>query len=316
MTNEIRVKPAMPYSLDQLQVFLAVHDAGGFAAAARQLNRAQSAVTYAIRQLEEDTGLVLFDRAHYRPQLTDAGRTLLPRARRIVMELTEFHQQAKDFAKGVEAELCVVVNEFADLSMVVAALQRLHSAYPSVRVQLIQQPFGDDLDMIRQGTAQLGILPEVRPLGHAFVSNWIGRQQLVAVVAPQHPLATKSQPMDIDEVQGHLQIVWSRAGKQSSQQVLPLSQQQDLGIHSLDTWRVTELATKRQFILAGLGWGSLPMHLVRDDIAQGRLVEIQLTSWEGRDRMPSFDVCVCRLKQLRLGPAARFLVETLSAAVE
>jgi DNA-binding transcriptional LysR family regulator len=203
------------------------------------------------------------------------------------------------------------VNEFADLSVVVTALQQLHLAYPSVQVQLVQQPFGDDLAMIRQGSAQLGILPEVQPLGHAFVSHGIGRQHLVAVAAPQHPLATKPQPIDSAELQGHLQIVWSRAEHQSSSQVLPLSQQQDLGVHSLDTWRVTELATKRQFILAGLGWGSLPIHLVRDDIAQGRLVELKLTSWEGRDRMPSFDICVCRLKQLRLGPAGKFLLGSL-----
>lgn len=316
MPQPLAEKSLMPYSLDQLQVFIAVHEAGGFAAAARRLNRAQSAITYAIRQLEEHTGLVLFDRRHYRPQLTDAGRVLLLRARRIVAELTEFHHQAQDFAIGVEAELSVVVNEFADLSLVVEALKSMHSVYPSVRVQLTQQPFGTDLEMVRQGGAMLGVIPEIAPLGTEFVSKWVAHQQLVAVAAPHHPLAHAVMPMDIDVVQGHLQIVWTRGNDKNSRHILPMHSQQDLGIHSLDTWHVTELTTKRQCILAGLGWGSLPLHLVREDLAQGRLVELQLSSWEGRDRMPTFDVCVCRLKQLRLGPAAHYLVQQLSSLTE
>jgi DNA-binding transcriptional LysR family regulator len=309
----------LPYSLDQLQVFLTVVDMGGFASAARHLNRAQSAITYAIRTLEEHTGLILFDRGHYRPQLTEAGRTLLPRARRIVAELVEFHQQAHEFALGVEAELNIVVNEFADLSLVVTALKQMRAQYPSVRVRMTQQAFGEDIDMIRRGIAQLGFIPEIAPLGNEFVSNWVAQQRLVAVAAPQHPLANQAMPMDVESLQRHLQIVWTRSTETMvapKSAVLPMNKQQDLGIHSLDTWYVTELTTKRQCILAGLGWGSLPLHLIRDDLACGALVELKLTSWEGRDRMPGFDLCVCRLKKLKLGPAATFLIAAMAGQVD
>ena len=67
-------------TLDQFAVFAAVVDAGSFAAAARRMNRAQSAITYAIQKLEEQSGVVLFDRAAYRAELTEAGRALLPAA--------------------------------------------------------------------------------------------------------------------------------------------------------------------------------------------------------------------------------------------
>jgi DNA-binding transcriptional LysR family regulator len=77
---------AMHYSLDQFQTFLAVVDHGVCRCGAR-LGRSQSTITYAIRALEEQTGLILFDRAHYRPQLTSAGKALLPRARRLVEDL-------------------------------------------------------------------------------------------------------------------------------------------------------------------------------------------------------------------------------------
>jgi DNA-binding transcriptional LysR family regulator len=305
----------LPYSLDQLQVLIAVVDMGGFAAAARHLGRAQSAITYAIRMLEEHTGLILFDRAHYRPQLTDAGRTLLPRARRIVAELIEFHQHAHDFSRGVEAELSIVINEFACTDLLIAALKQMRALYPSVKVRLTQQPFGEDIEMIRRGSAQMGFIPEIAPLGNEFASAWVARQRLVAVAAPQHPLAHQPMPMDIESLQRHLQIVWTRSAEMQAvhkSALLPLGKPQDLGIHSLDTWYVTELKTKRQCILAGLGWGSLPLHLIQDDLTSGTLVELKLTSWEGRDRMPAFDLCMCRLKKLKLGPAATFLMAAMA----
>src|SRR3954466_12013275 len=93
-------------SIDQFVIFVAIVDEGGFAAAARRLNRAQSAITYAIQKLEDQSGLQLFDRSGYRPSLTDAGSALLPRARRILQDIADYRHQARGIAEGLEAELC------------------------------------------------------------------------------------------------------------------------------------------------------------------------------------------------------------------
>lgn len=301
MTNN---KPLLKYSLDQMQVFVEVIDSGGFAAAARTLGRAQSAITYAIRSLEEETGLVLFDRAHYRPQLTHAGLALLPRVRRLLEDLEDFHLHAHDFAHGVEAELSLVVNEFADIRPVIRALQDMQNDYPSVKVRLVQQPFGDDLDMVRSGEAQVGVVAEIMQLGNEFVSHHLFEHQLVAVAAKNHPAAQLSSPVTIETLRGHLQIVWTRLN--------PTSTTSDWGIHSLDTWHVTDLDTKLKFLRAGLGWGSMPRHLVEDDLARGDLIALDMQSWEGRDRMPVYSISVVRLKKSILGPAAlRFIEQVL-----
>jgi DNA-binding transcriptional LysR family regulator len=68
-------------TLDQIRIFLAVAETGSFSKAAKRLHRAQSAVTYGVQKLEAQFGIPLFDRAGYRPVLTEAGRALLPRAR-------------------------------------------------------------------------------------------------------------------------------------------------------------------------------------------------------------------------------------------
>ena len=70
-------------TLDQLRVFLLVAEQGSFSAAARSLRRAQSAVSYAIGNLERVLGVLLFEREGRRPSLTEAGRSLLSETRAI-----------------------------------------------------------------------------------------------------------------------------------------------------------------------------------------------------------------------------------------
>ena len=90
-------------SADQVAVFLAVVEHGTFAGAAKALRRAQSAVTYAIKRLEEAVGEPLFDRTEYRPTLTPAGRALLPNARRIADAVSAFQARAASLSQGLEA---------------------------------------------------------------------------------------------------------------------------------------------------------------------------------------------------------------------
>src|SRR6202142_1116832 len=99
-------------TLDQIRVFLSVVDEGSFPKAAKSLHRAQSAVTYAIRKLEAEIGVPLFDRSAYRSVLTPAGRGLLTRARRIAEEAGAFREEARGLARGLEAELSIVLDAF------------------------------------------------------------------------------------------------------------------------------------------------------------------------------------------------------------
>src|ERR1700751_2997019 len=97
-------------TLDQIRIFLAVADTGSFSRAAKQLNRAQSAVSSGIQKLEAQFGIPLFDRTAYRPALTEAGRALLPRARRIALETKAVRDAARRLASGVEAVQAVVLD--------------------------------------------------------------------------------------------------------------------------------------------------------------------------------------------------------------
>ena len=78
----------MTISLDALAVLDAIDRRGSFAAAALELDRVPSAITYTIRTLEDTLDVLLFDRRGHRAKLTPAGRTLLEDGRRLLAELT------------------------------------------------------------------------------------------------------------------------------------------------------------------------------------------------------------------------------------
>lgn len=290
------------FTLDQFAVFVSVVDHHGFAAAARHLGRAQSAITYAIKGLEHQTGVRLFDRSGYRPSLTDAGRALLPRARRLLADLADYRQQAMNFSAGVEAGLAVVADLFVPVPLVVAALAQVHRDYPSVSVKLIVDAPRVATELLKSGEAQIGVLSAQQPFGAELQTVRWTEHDLVAVASPLHPLAAIDSIAPAD-LHGHMQLVWIPSQASAERPVA--------GVHALDRWYVTDLTTKRTLLLAGLGWGSLPDHLVDDDLAAGRLVRLNLQSWEGSDRMPRYATVAAWRRDSSLGPAATRLTEAL-----
>jgi DNA-binding transcriptional LysR family regulator len=294
-------------TLDQIAVFLAVVDHGGFAAAARQLGRAQSAVTYAIRGLEEATGLLLFDRSTYRPTLTDAGRMLLPRARHLAADMVEIRRQAEAFSKGVEASIGLVVDPLVPLAPVARALGSLHAAFPSVQVRLHAHASLQSALPIPSTGNWIGLLSMIpnRPFGSEFEAVQWGSVPLVAVAAPTHPLAATSGPLTPENVRGHMQIVYT-----SPDSVLD---SEDRGVHALDRWYTTDWRAKMVLIREGTGWGSLPSHIAQPEIDAGLLIELRMKRWEGNDQMPRIPIAIVRRADLYIQPAAQALIAALRA---
>ena len=154
-------------TLDQIQIFLAVVDEGSFSKAAKKLNRAQSAVTYGIQKLEAQIGLPLFDRTAYRPTLTEAGRTLLLRARRIAEETNAFRDTARSLASGLEAELTIVLDSMFPMPPVVEALRAFTDGSRPFRRASTSSPSA------RRGTGARGHLHDRIAPAHLQRYGWV-----------------------------------------------------------------------------------------------------------------------------------------------
>ncbi len=250
-------------TLDQLQVLLATVEHGSFSGAARALNRAQSAVTHAIQRLETQLGVELFDRSGYRPVLTVAGQALLPRARRLLEESDRLRAQARDIASGLEAEITMVVEALFPMQRLVEALSEFSRRYPSVATRIYVEALGAATGLVLDGTSALGLLPAFCSETDALVRQPLLTVELVAVAAPRHPLALIDGPIPPETLNAHVQLVLTdRSG---------LTGTRDYGVLASRTWRLGDLGAKHAMLRAGLGWGTMPRHMVEGDLEDGKL---------------------------------------------
>src|SRR3954469_17482797 len=291
-------------TLDQFAVFAAIADAGSFAAAARRMNRAQSAITYAIQKLEAQSGVVLFDRSAYRAELTEAGRALLPRARRVLDDVDDFRLQATGVKEGVEAELSLVVDSFVP-DFLPPALKDFKDAFPLVQLRLSVEFFQGTAAALQEGWADLALMAATMPQAGDLERVQCGEIELVAVAAPDHPLAQFKRPFAPELLRDHLQLVLSSRTE--------VRDRRDYGVLAVKRWRVTDINLRHKLLLAGIGWCSMPRNLVDADLAEGRLIELRPRRWEGADRMPRFPLVIAHRRDKALGPAARWLVKRLAA---
>jgi DNA-binding transcriptional LysR family regulator len=293
-------------SFDQLQVLLAVVEAGSFSGAARRLNRAQSAVTYAVQRLEEQLGTALFDRTAYRPSLTEAGRTLLPRMQLIADEMRALGDQALGIAQGLEPELCLVVDAMFPMCALLDALRTFGTRFPTVPPRIYVESLGGASELVLNGTAALGLLMTFSSDFAALVRLPLLEITLVRVAAPSHPLSRFDGPVPRDELRRHVQLVLAdRSG---------LTGNRDYGVFSSQTWRLADLGAKHAMLTAGLGWGGMPAHLVADDLAAGRLCRIEIAA--GQDEDVTLPLCAAYRQDRPPGPAGRWLLGHLTGRME
>jgi DNA-binding transcriptional LysR family regulator len=262
-------------------------------------------VTYGIQKLEAQFGIPLFDRTAYRPALTEAGCALLPRARRIAEETNAFRDTARSLASGLEAELTIVLDSMFPIRAVVEALRAFTAKFPTVTPRIYVQSLGAAAELVLDGTCMIGLLP-------LFFSDMALLKRfplltvdLIPVVAPNHPLAELDGPIDPNVLQQHVQLVLTDRSS--------LTAGRDYGVLSSRTWRLADLGAKHSMLLAGLGWGNMPSHLVQNDVAQGRLKAIRPMDFDSR--AAQLVMCGAYLADHRLGPAGQWMIEHLSAVV-
>ena len=287
-------------TLDQFAVFVAVADSGSFAAAAREMGRAQSAITYAIKKLEDQSGTQLFDRSSYRPSLTDAGCALLPRVRRILDEVGEFRLHAHGIARGLEAEIDVVVDAFLPVSTITPILRDFHETFPMVRVRLTADWQNAAVDALMEGRADVGMIVEFGPLPSELESVVFDQMDLIAVASPDHPLASLTGKIGPDVLRDHLQIVVANPNASRNERVY--------GATGINRWHVSDNHIRRALIEAGLGWGSMPRTMVEDALHSGRLLQLHPERWDASNRMPRFRLSAVKRRDRALGPAATWLM--------
>lgn len=254
-------------TLDQLQILVAVADTGSFSAAGRKLKRAQSVVSYGIANLEAQLGLKLFEREGVRePQLTDVGKAMLEDARRMIDVLQRMRSRVDGYNQGLEAEVALSVDVALPSPVLVKVLKAFQAQFPTVMLRLHIGTLGLIPDYVFSGQADLGIGGLLGEVNVHLIP--IGSMSMVPAAAPSHPLAQLPKPVALEDVREYTQLVVTDQSERTKGR--------DYGVFAYQTWRLTDMRTKHMLMRAGLGWGGLPRWLIADDLASGRLVELDL----------------------------------------
>ena len=285
-------------SLDQLRIFVTVAEQGSFGGAARTLGRAVSAISYGIAQIEAQLGLTLLEReGSRRPVLTEAGRGLLAEAKSILDGADTLIAKARSLHAGLESEVSLVVDVMVPGDATAASLREFRALFPTVALRLQVEALGAVAGCLLDGSAGLAIGGPVMASHPELERQAIGAVDLVPVAAPGHPLTKAS--IEPGESRKHLQLVLSDRS--------PLTEGREFSVLSPQSWRLADLGAKHALLKEGIGWGNMPRHMVADDLAQGRLMLLDLPEKPGTD----YTLSALWRRDVRLGPATSWLIDAM-----
>ncbi len=264
----------MPFSAEQVSLFLAVLDAGSFSAAARRLGRVPSAVSMAIAQLEAELDLQLFERRGREPRPTAAARALEPQARLLAEQLQQLNWQALALHQGLEERLTLAIAPELLSTLWTPTLAQLVREFPALNLEVLAAPQTDALELLHAGRAHLALVFERPGLDGREGFQEMGRETLVAVMAPsftpwQQALAEHGAQaqLTMEQLAGARQVlVASRDPAQTDTRF----------VFSHQRWRTDSHLAALSLISSGLGWGWLPKGLVEPHIQAGSLLEIPM----------------------------------------
>jgi DNA-binding transcriptional LysR family regulator len=288
-------------SLDQLRAFIASADEGSFSAAARKLRRAQSVVSELVSSLEGQIGVRLFDRSGRYPALTPEGAVLLSDARNIASGLDVMKARAKGMASGLEPELSAVVDVLFPIAAITEAAKEFRERFPRTPLRLYVEALGAAYQPVLDAIAGFGIVGSLPLLPSGLTAERLTGVVMVMVAAREHPLARHQGIIPKSELAKHVQLVLTDRSS--------LSKGREFGVMSPSTWRLADLFAKHAFLLNGLGWGGMPIHAVRGDLAAGRLVELRIEDLSP-DRM-ILPMAAVYPTSAPPGPAGRWLIERM-----
>ncbi|MFL1527786.1 LysR family transcriptional regulator [Pseudomonas sp. O230] len=177
-------------TLTQLEIFSLVAELHGFTAAANRLGISQSAVSHALKSLEQELGVELLRRHQSQVELSDIGQQLLLRARAMLGLANTLRQEAAD-ARGMKCGTLRIgsFGPTSSIKLLPTILQHYRTAHPGIEVHIDEGPDRQVIQWLEERRIDIGfvVLPEVR-----FDTVALFEDQMVALLPAHHPLAARA----------------------------------------------------------------------------------------------------------------------------
>ncbi|MEV0402790.1 LysR family transcriptional regulator [Actinoallomurus sp. NPDC050550] len=242
-------RPELP--LQQLYAFAVLAEELHFGHAAERLGIAQPPLSQQIRRLEDKIGHPLFDRGPGRVTLTPAGQALLPSARQAIAELADGLAAARATGSGEVGRIRLGFAASLALTVLPQLLRTHRERFPGVRMDIREMTTAPQIDALREGTIDVGLLREPPDDEPALRFRTVLTERFVAVLPAAHPLAARRSVRLPDLVESPFVLLPRATGPGLHDQIIGLCRAAGF------TPRVVQRAVEWQTVcaLAGAGLG-------------------------------------------------------------
>ncbi len=282
-----------------LEVVDAVARSGSFSAAAQELHRVPSAISYTVRQLESWLAVPLFERRHRDVVLTPAGSYFLQEGRSVIKKMLATRQQCQQIANGWRGQLSIAVDNIVKPKRTRQLILDFYRHFPDVELQISQEVFNGVWDALADGRVEAAIgATQAIPVGGRFAFRDMGTLRWYCVVASHHPLAQNNTPLSDDELRAWPSLVLEDTSRSLPKRTTWL-------LNNQRRLLAPDWASAMDCLSAGLCIGMVPVHVAAPMLAKG---EWQILVLEN----PFPDAACCLTwQQNDASPALAWLLEYL-----
>jgi DNA-binding transcriptional LysR family regulator len=268
-----------PVSLEALLVLDAIEYRGSYAAAAEQLNKVPSALSYVVQKLEDQLNVTIFVRQGRRAVLTPAGKHLLIEGRKVLLAINALSEQTQTIANGWEPKIRIACDSIMDIKQVFTGIQCFLIDNENIQIDVKEEVMNGTWEALIEDRVDLVIgAPAPVPSQKGIHAIKMKELDSVLVVSKSHRLSKVKSPIQTSELSKYRSVVVHDSAKNEIPWSINI-------IEGSQHFYVSTIAHKLEAIMSGIGIGYLPTHIVQKYIISGELTEIVL-----KDKKPPQDL--------------------------
>ncbi len=285
-----------PITLEALHILDAIDRRGSFAAAANELNRAPSSLSYQIQKLEQDLDIMIFDRSGHKASFTDAGNLILEQGRAILNATDKLVNDATILANGWELDITLAYDGIIPVESFFPLVDALGNV-SKTRVRLQEEILAGSWEALATDRADLLVCPKIDALPHDVKAETIGHMSMVWVAATDHYVHKRKGEFDEDARQKFRIIAIADTAREQPAISVNI-------LHKQPRLTVTNFDAKCRALINGLGIGTVPKHVADKYIEQGKLQVI-----DGSQEIPTDIIMAWRRN--KIGEAKSWCIQYL-----
>jgi len=254
--------------LKQLQTFLTAAETLSFTQTAQLLDYAQSSITAQIKSLEEELGVILFERLGKRVTLTDEGKRLQQYAQKML----ELNSEMKKAVSNEQAQVVLKIGaqESQCVYRLPSILQQYQKAYPQIKI-IFKPVHTTEIakDLLQSGNLDVAFISDAYKETPMLYRERLIQEQIIFVSAPT---SIKSHTLSAQQLSAETMLLTENGCSYRNQLEAQLQQE---GLLPLQMIEFASIEAIKQCVMAGLGITFLPKMVVEKELEDGQLIELQ-----------------------------------------